>query len=65
MKLLKLCKQMRFSGVFLGFMAISLINPISYYMKIRKGKRIAYLRPPAFLSIISNFAFTLFMSLAS
>lgn len=56
---------MQFSGVFLGFMAIFLIKPISYYMKIRKGKRIAYLRPPAFLSIISNFAFTLFMSLAS
>nr|DAG34356.1 MAG TPA: acid-sensing ion channel protein [Caudoviricetes sp.] len=30
MKLLKLCKQMHFSGVFLGFMAISFVELISY-----------------------------------
>lgn len=56
---------MRFSGVFFGSKAISFIYLISYYVKTRKGKRTAYLHPLAFLSIISIFAFTLFMFLAS
>lgn len=56
---------MRFLGVFLGSKAIFSIKSISYYIKIRKGKRTAYLRHPAFLSIIFIFAFTFFISLAS
>lgn len=55
---------MRFSGVFLGSKAIFSIKPKLLH-KTRKGKRTAYLRPLAFLSIISIFAFTLFISLAS
>nr|DAF54438.1 MAG TPA: hypothetical protein [Siphoviridae sp. ctKwY15] len=38
MKLLKLCKQMHFSGIFLGSKAIFLLKPISNYIKIKKAR---------------------------